>query len=301
MRDDAAAPPKSLRINYYVIFFVLAILIAVPAASAGMAIRDYFFRQESGRDIENRLVLLYALKLATGEKRRLLEQAGDQIESYQKTEDASQVTALRELRETLLLSIPEPFDPRADAVSRDAAELRHIRMGSEILLDTLGYGALHTIWNRFDLHGNMPRGRPLRPGIGSITSVFGNRIDPFSQTPGKPDPAIITDTGDFHNGLDFAAAPETPILATGPGIVVRAVEEDKEGYGLHVRIHHGLGYTSLYAHCSKILVKKGDVVKRGQQIATVGRTGRATGHHVHYEIQLGNNPTIDPMQFVQLK
>jgi murein DD-endopeptidase MepM/ murein hydrolase activator NlpD len=123
--------------------------------------------------------------------------------------------------------------------------------------------------------------------------MFGSRPNPFGGT----------DTGprESHSGVDFASAPGTPIVATAPGIVIRAMENTTQGYGKHVRLHHGLGYTSLYAHCRELAVTEGEYVKRGQVIGYLGRTGRATGNHVHYEVQLGADVAIDPMEYIQLK
>ncbi|HNB99610.1 MAG TPA: M23 family metallopeptidase [Leptospiraceae bacterium] len=141
---------------------------------------------------------------------------------------------------------------------------------------------------RESIFESMPRGRPLGPGVGLITSTYGHREDPF-----------YVDVGEFHNGIDFASANGTPIYATAPGIVADASGSDG-GLGLHVRINHENGFFTMYGHCSKLLVAEGDVVKQGDIIALVGSTGKATGSHLHYEVHIGLDPPINPQEFINI-
>lgn len=117
---------------------------------------------------------------------------------------------------------------------------------------------------------NLPLGWPVDEG--SITSGFGDRVSPFGFTT------------DFHTGTDFANAIGTPIKATADGKVIFAGASNT-GYGIYVKILHSHGFITLYGHASKILVKENDHVKRGEVIALLGRTGSATGPHVHYEVR----------------
>lgn len=117
------------------------------------------------------------------------------------------------------------------------------------------------------------------PTKGWITSYFGMR-----QIPNGSGRRI-------HEGLDIAANTGTPVFATADGIVARV--EYSEGYGKAVVLDHGYGYRTLYAHNSKNMVKRGMRIQRGDKIAEVGNTGRSTGPHVHYEVQLNGVP-IDP-------
>jgi murein DD-endopeptidase MepM/ murein hydrolase activator NlpD len=135
---------------------------------------------------------------------------------------------------------------------------------------------------------SMPRGRPLKPGVGVVTSTFGYRSDPFGILP----------VGEYHSGIDFAAGEGTPIYATGPGII--AVDTAVGGLGKSVRINHENGFFTLYGHCSQILVNPGDRVKRGDKIALVGQTGKATGAHVHYEVRIGLDAPLDPEEYINL-
>jgi murein DD-endopeptidase MepM/ murein hydrolase activator NlpD len=101
-------------------------------------------------------------------------------------------------------------------------------------------------------------------------SGFGWRIDPFS---GR---------GAFHEGIDFPAMSGTPIVAAAGGVVIAA--EYHHQFGNMLEIDHGNDIVTRYAHASKLLMKVGDIVRRGQQIAHVGSTGRSTGAHLHFEV-----------------
>ncbi len=102
--------------------------------------------------------------------------------------------------------------------------------------------------------------------------------------------------GRMHNGTDFAAPHGTPIYATADGVVTHATWQS--GYGLMVKIQHEFGIETRYAHNSKIYVKKGQRVSRGQKIAAMGNTGRSTGTHLHYEIRVGGR-AVNPMIYIK--
>ncbi|TGK09992.1 M23 family metallopeptidase [Leptospira fletcheri] len=136
----------------------------------------------------------------------------------------------------------------------------------------------------------MPRGRPLKPGVGFVTSTFGGRVDPFGLVP----------LGEFHSGIDFAAGEGTPIYATAPGVVVDN-GQSAGGLGRSIRINHLNGFYTVYGHCSQILVSKDQIVNRGDLIGLVGSTGKATGPHVHYEVHIGYDPSMDPAEFVNME
>lgn len=99
----------------------------------------------------------------------------------------------------------------------------------------------------------------------------------------------------FHKGIDFTAPKGTDVIATGNGKVVR-VENKRRGYGKNIIIDHGYGYRSLYAHLSKVDVKKGDVIKKGQVIGKVGNTGTSTASHLHYEVHI-NGKAVNPINY----
>lgn len=118
---------------------------------------------------------------------------------------------------------------------------------------------------------HIPSVIPLHMKDYTMSSGFGKRIDP------------IYDIPKFHEGLDFAASMGTPVYATADGVVESAGTRNE--YGNCVDISHGYDYVTRYAHLSKILVKNGQKVKRGDQIGLVGSTGKSTGPHLHYEVR----------------
>lgn len=116
-----------------------------------------------------------------------------------------------------------------------------------------------------------------------MASGYGERIDPF------------TKVRKMHFGMDFTAPRGTPVYATGDGIVKR-VDASASGYGKHIRIDHGFGYISLYAHLYKYNVRKNQKVKRGDLIGFVGSTGRSEAPHLHYEV-FKDDERINPINF----
>ena len=135
----------------------------------------------------------------------------------------------------------------------------------------------------------MPSVSPIKPVIGSyrISSPFGYRYHP------------IQHKRIFHEGVDFATGKVGPeIYCTGDGVVEK-IKYNFFGYGNEVVIDHGFGYKTRYAHMQKITVNRGDVLKRGQLIGTVGNTGASTGPHLHYEV-IYRGKQVDPMPFMDL-
>lgn len=116
-----------------------------------------------------------------------------------------------------------------------------------------------------------------------VTSPYGYRIHP------------VTGTQRFHSGVDIGAAYGTSIYAANSGTVIVS-GYNSGGYGNYVVISHGGGYSTLYAHCSSLLVSAGQQVSKGQVIAKCGSTGMSTGPHIHFEIQL-NGKTTNPMSY----
>ena len=127
----------------------------------------------------------------------------------------------------------------------------------------------------------LPTQEPVIGGV--LGSSFGWRIDP------------VNGQSAMHTGLDFPASQGTSILAAAGGVVVE--EEFHPAYGRLVEIDHGNDVVTRYAHASQVIVKKGDLVKRGQKIAEVGNTGRSTGSHLHFEV-LVQGVFQDPQKFL---
>ena len=138
--------------------------------------------------------------------------------------------------------------------------------------------------NKEELLAAMPAIQPVRKeNLTRMASGFGWRSDPF------------TKARKMHKGMDFTAPRGTPVYASGDGKVVRA-DNRSSGYGKHIRIDHGFGYVSLYAHLSKYNTRKGKHVKRGDLIGFVGNTGRSQAPHLHYEVRK-NTRAINPINF----
>lgn len=122
------------------------------------------------------------------------------------------------------------------------------------------------------------------PASSRITSQYGYRIHP------------VYNTKKFHAGIDIGAGYGSNIIAVESGTVIVATYGS--GYGKYVVVSHGSGITTLYAHCSSLLVNVGDKVSRGQVIAKVGSTGVSTGNHLHFEVRI-NGSTTDPLSYVK--
>ena len=129
----------------------------------------------------------------------------------------------------------------------------------------------------------IPGGYPLKDT--HITCEYGYRVDPVT---GKKNT--------FHYGIDLSAAYRQDIYSTAPGKVIFAGKST--GYGNYIIIDHGYGYTTLYAHLSKLYVKKGDVVERGTCIGGAGSTGKSTAVHLHYEVRIYGTH-VDPINYLK--
>ncbi|MBL8377304.1 MAG: M23 family metallopeptidase [Burkholderiales bacterium] len=152
------------------------------------------------------------------------------------------------------------LDKRAESLNLAEAELFHTRLKASRLPTALPVNAAYN------------------------ASGFGTRIDP------------ITGQSAMHEGIDFIAPPGTPIFAAASGIVIAS--EWHHSFGNMVEIDHGGDIVTRYAHASTVLVKPGDLVKRGQKIAEVGSTGRSTGPHLHFEVRFKGLPQ-NPARFLQ--
>lgn len=137
------------------------------------------------------------------------------------------------------------------------------------------------------VYRSMPMGRPFKRFTGlHDTSGYGPRINPVERG------GI-----ELHKGMDTAGPYDSPIYATGSG-VVHKVYGWTSGYGRAIIIEHQYGFYSMFAHLARILVRQGSPVKRGQLIATMGNSGRATGPHLHYEIWQGEQIRINPQPMI---
>ena len=165
---------------------------------------------------------------------------------------------------------PPDYMAQLDKLSKDV-ESREQQLS---ILETL-------LVHRKIKHDQFIAGRPVLRGW--ISSRFGMRIDPFD---GRPE---------WHPGIDFAGKMGSKVVSVAAGVVVYAGKHG--GYGNMVEINHGGGYVTRYGHNEKILVKVGDIVKKGQVISLMGSTGRSTGPHVHFEVYK-NGRVVDPSSYI---
>ncbi len=128
----------------------------------------------------------------------------------------------------------------------------------------------------------LPIGKPV---ASEISSPFGYRHDP------------LNNKNAYHEGIDFCGNLGDPVHATAGGTVV--FSGYSRGYGKHIIISHENGFTTLFAHLSKRLVRRGRQVIAGQKIGLIGSTGRSTGAHLHYEVRYNNKP-VNPMKYIRL-
>ena len=142
----------------------------------------------------------------------------------------------------------------------------------------------HVLVNRGLMAEVTPSGRPVVKGW--MSSGFGRRIDPFKGTKS------------FHRGVDFAGKPGSEVVAVASGVVTRS--KHTSGYGNFIKIRHADGYSTLYAHNQENLVRKGEVVSKGQTIGLLGSTGRSSGPHVHFEVHK-DGKIVDPLRYVRTR
>ena len=293
--ESAHSEPIRFRINYFILLFLGCLLVFLPLLSIGLYIGNYWDSTEDAHKLETRYHLLEMSMGLTLEKKKLFDKIEKQLIHFHNKFSFQNKFSLEEL---IAATIP-PQRQQPDALRKNKPGLHRSRYELEFLVPLRSKMKelisrqlpfiFRPIWNRLTIYHLTPRGWALLGGVGHVTSLYGSRENPIE--PGK----------EFHSGVDFAFAAGTPIIATAPGYVIRAVHTPESGYGKYVRIHHGFGFTSLYAHCKELNVEEGEFIERGQTIAYIGSTGRTTGDHLHYEIQLGLDAATNPLPYVKLK
>lgn len=182
--------------------------------------------------------------------------------------------------ETSLADMLSGLDVRqSDLVAQVERDLE--RMKGRIEAQEQGLSELVSfLEDRRSLLASTPSIWPVR---GWVTSGFRRRNDPFTQNQV------------WHRGLDISTAMGTPVIAPADGVVTYTGR--KVDFGNIVSLDHGYGYLSRYGHTSKVLVRAGQQVRRGQVIALVGNTGKSTGPHLHYEL-LRNGVPVNPQDYI---
>lgn len=225
-------------------------------------------------------------------------------------DDTLRLIATREEQLRLLAGMPvEATSVRDSAAPQPtvvAASLTEITSGPPLrrhpFLGRLGWSA------RPDVDGLIARASTLARSFSVVSDTLQRNFDRFANTP-----SIMPTTGWLssqftasrfhpilhenrpHEGIDVVAPTGTPIVAPATGTIVFAGND--KGFGLAVEIEHGNGIRTRFAHCSRIAVRTGQRVTRGQLIAAVGMTGLATAPHLHYEIHVNGKP-VDPLTYV---
>jgi murein DD-endopeptidase MepM/ murein hydrolase activator NlpD len=160
-----------------------------------------------------------------------------------------------------------------------------VKLSKQLYIQSKSFDEVfNLVKNKSQMLASIPAIQPIaNKDLKYIASGYGWRIHP------------IYKTEKMHSGMDFTAPVGTPIHATGNGTVEK-VEFDGRGYGNNVIVNHGWGFESLYGHMSKISVRSGQKINRGDLIGFVGSSGASTGPHLHYEVRKGGNP-VNPANF----
>jgi murein DD-endopeptidase MepM/ murein hydrolase activator NlpD len=205
---------------------------------------------------------------------------------------ASEVTALYGLRQSRLAksaatAVPVPVDSDSDFT--DAAYTQSFDQLSSLRTTALSGRLSRAFESRIGPSGgtswaSLLNAPSLWPVVGTITSSFGEREDPFNGE------------GTFHSGIDIATSYGSSVRAAADGVVLKA--SFGNGYGREVEIDHGNGIQTVYGHLSGFAVTAGQQVKRGQVIGYVGTSGRSTGPHLHYEVRIRDTP-VNPHKYLR--
>lgn len=269
---NARARLRKWRVSNAQITAVLSLLVILSLAAAFFT-WGYFTQTVDGTEIER------------------LRQENQELRSV----NTSFESDVRQLQEkladyedrTLELAIVAGLDPEADGgeagvgggTSDEPAALDRLAVRAERL-----DGTLDQVESQLKEQMRWISSTPaITPAKGILTSGFGVRRDP------------ITHGRAFHAGLDIAAAPGAPVHATADGVVTRAGRNG--GLGKAVYLSHGYGVSTRYGHMSKLAVKAGQRVQRGDVIGYVGSTGRSTGYHLHYEVHL-DGKAVNPAAYL---
>ncbi|MEA3361814.1 MAG: M23 family metallopeptidase [Thermodesulfobacteriota bacterium] len=227
---------------------------------------------------------LQHLRVTTSQQRQTLQHLVVDLEEVQQqmaslAETEARVRQLADL-ETVPEGIPVAIGGLPEVGSMEAVDDIQRRINKLQVAIELRRQSQENVRNLLNDQVSLSRATPKGwPTKGWLTSYFGMRKSPF------------TGKRVMHEGLDIAASIGTLIVATADGIVARV--KYSPSYGKMLIIDHGYGYRSVFGHTSKILVKAGQKIKRGDLIAKVGNTGQSTGSHLHYELRLNGVP-IDP-------
>ena len=299
---SSGAPAKQICTSKTAIHMFGVFVIALFAA-VGYIVYDYYNLRVTTTHLQNREIYLSSQLDEIQAQRRQIQEFANEINSLK-----AKLMALNSFEQKIRIianiektdqsanifgvggSIPEDLDAQIslkekhNSLMRDMHEqidqLSQASSNQNEALESL----LKSLEDQQNLLASTPAIRPVARNVKSwITSRFGYRKSPFTQR------------RELHKGYDIASRQGTPILSTADGVVTFA---GKKGLlGNTVVIDHGHGMVTRYGHCSKLLKKRGDKVKRWETIALMGNSGRSTGPHVHYEVHMNGIP-VNPVKYI---
>lgn len=281
--------------SFYAKLIVCFVLLTAVFVGGGLYISEMLAENKA---LKQNIIELYS---ANTEQRKLLDEKSNEVDQL-KEESAlfneSVNDKIEEFTESFNKITDEYIIDRSSAKTNRSGERTETSFSGDIRTLKGILDSLSRLYSRAD----MPKADltaaevklakyldtvpTLWPTLGRLTDDFGYRKDPFTRRT------------QFHEGIDIGAARGTSIKAAASGRVVLA--ERTSGYGLAAKIDHGRGIITLYGHSSKLLVKVGQTVKKGEVIAKVGSSGRSTGPHLHFEVWLYGTP-VDPLQYLNEK
>lgn len=280
--------------SFYGKFFVVLILILVVLAGTGIFISKIV---NENKGLKSDLTDLYS---ANSEQRKLLDEKSDKIDQLKEKEatfDKNVNSKINEFADKFN-QITDKYIAGQDSKTNRSGDRNEKTFTDDIKDLKAILDALNGLYARVDnsqadlsaaeakLDKYLEMIPTLWPSNGHLSDSFGYRKDPFTRR------------RTFHEGLDIGASYGSNIKAAASGKIILA--QRYSGYGRAVMIDHGHGITTLYGHSSKLLVKVGQIVKKGDIIAEVGSSGRSTGPHLHFEVLLYDTP-VDPLDYLDEK
>ncbi|MFH0977077.1 MAG: M23 family metallopeptidase [Spirochaetota bacterium] len=254
-------------ILFFAFLFTIVVLTSVYAIYKNASINSKKAELLSNyKDIRSNLI---RFEMLTKDTAKLVDKLKPYIEDvYELTKGDNDVEKIWEASEEF--ASKEQIKENRHILPEEIFTLKELQ--KELICTTK---TIKTVKNFIDVRSKVINDIPsIIPNRGHVTSLFGWRRSPFGF--GR----------DFHSGIDIAASPGVEIRATAPGTVISA--DWGGGYGYLIRLQHKYGFQTMYGHCQRLIVRQGELVRKGQIIGYVGQTGQATGNHCHYEVRLGS-------------
>jgi murein DD-endopeptidase MepM/ murein hydrolase activator NlpD len=286
MRFEKLETPLRMRLlqvfGFIAASIVTGIIIVLIAFRYLDSPKEKILRQENEDMKENYTVLKERVKQLDLQMDELENRDNEVYRSIFEADPIPDSARVKEMEKTKEVKLVQSMG-ETELITSMTAQLNNLsyRLGYQLK----SYAAIENmVKNKEKLLLAIPAIQPVsNKDLNRIASGFGYRIDP------------VYKTTRFHGGLDCTAAIGTPIYATADGTIKEA-GYNTGGFGNHVVINHGYGYQTLYGHMSRIAVRDGQSVKRGQVIGYVGNSGKSTGAHLHYEV-IKNGTHLDPVYF----